>query len=188
MYIAELKGKLSSAIENSEDILTSNVFSFFKYSGRTIFLKEFLYKIGINLLDENLISAEFLFWPRYDDNTEPDLVIIAGDYYILIEAKYFSGFGEETVNRKSQLSREIKGGILEAKALQKQFVLIAITADYSYKSYKFDEIKRFPNIKFEWINWQFVSNILSNYLNRHEEQNSDYLISRDLYNLLKRRT
>lgn len=146
-----------------------------------------LNKIGLDLLDENLISAQFLFWPRYDDNTEPDLVIIAGDYYILIEAKYFSGFGEETINRKSQLSREIEGGILEAKTLKKQFVLVAITADYSYNSDKLDEIKRFPNIKFKWINWQFVSNILSNYLNNHEEQNSDYLISRDLYDLLEKK-
>lgn len=187
MYIAELKGKLSSNIERSEDILTSNVFSFFKYSSRTIFLKELLFKIGFNLSDDDLISAQFLFWPRYDDNTEPDLVIIVGYYYILIEAKYFSGFGQETDNKKSQLLREVEGGILEAKVLKKQFVLVAITADYSYKSNKFIEVKTFPNIQFKWVNWQLVSNILANYLSEHDEQYSDYLISRDLYDLLEKK-
>jgi len=39
MYLAEICGKLSSKVEGIEDILTSNVFSFFKYSKRTIFLK-----------------------------------------------------------------------------------------------------------------------------------------------------
>lgn len=187
MYIAELKGKLSSKVERSEDILTSNVFSFFKYSNRTIFLKELLYEIGLNISDEELMLAQFLFWPRYDDNTEPDLVIIAGNYYILIEAKYFSGFGEETDNKKSQLSREIEGGILESKILEKHFILVAITADYSFKSKKFDEIKMFQNIKFKWINWQLVAHILVNYLESHDERDPWYLISSDLYDLLEKK-
>jgi len=42
MYLAELHGKLSSKIQRMEDLLTSNVFSFFKYSTREIFLKEYL--------------------------------------------------------------------------------------------------------------------------------------------------
>jgi len=42
MYLAELHGKLSQRIERMEDILTSNVFSFFKYSTREIFLKGYL--------------------------------------------------------------------------------------------------------------------------------------------------
>lgn len=46
MYLAELYGKLPSRIERMEDILTSNVFSFFKYSTREIFLKGYLNKLG----------------------------------------------------------------------------------------------------------------------------------------------
>ena len=34
MYLAEIHGKLSMENENKEDILTSNVFSFFKYANR----------------------------------------------------------------------------------------------------------------------------------------------------------
>ncbi len=38
MYLAELHGKLLSKLEKREDILTSNVFSFFKYSNRNRYL------------------------------------------------------------------------------------------------------------------------------------------------------
>jgi hypothetical protein len=46
MYQAELKGKLPEETEKMEDILTSNVFSFFKYSNRIIFLKNNLLEIN----------------------------------------------------------------------------------------------------------------------------------------------
>jgi len=87
MYLAELHGKLSSSVERQEDILTSNVFSFFKYSNREIFLKEFLSRSGCHVTSEEANKAEFIFWPRFEENTEPDLVIIVGKYYLLIEAK-----------------------------------------------------------------------------------------------------
>jgi len=71
MYIAELRGKLSQRIERMEDILTSNVFSFFKYSTREIFLKGYLNKLKIYVSDQEAIEAEFIFWPHFEDNTEP---------------------------------------------------------------------------------------------------------------------
>ena len=37
MYLAELHGKLSSKVQKMEDVLTSNVFSFLKYSEREVF-------------------------------------------------------------------------------------------------------------------------------------------------------
>ncbi len=46
MYLAELHGKLSSNVERKEDILTSNVFSFFKYSNRKVYLKELMKLLG----------------------------------------------------------------------------------------------------------------------------------------------
>jgi hypothetical protein len=86
MYLAELHGKLSRGVERKEDILTSNVFSFFKYSRRDVFLKKYLEKLlGLHCSIEDLKSAEFVFWPTYDDSTEPDLVILIarGDSSIL---------------------------------------------------------------------------------------------------------
>ena len=132
MYLAELHGKLSSRVERMEDILTSNVFSFFKYSKRDIFLKGYLNTLGFNVSEKEANEAEFLFWPRYEENTEPDLVIIVGKYYFLIEAKYFSDFGGETEKTKSQLLREIEAGQLDANNYRKKFIFIAITADYFF--------------------------------------------------------
>ncbi len=71
MYLAEIQGKLSQRNENKEDILTSNVFSFFKYADRTIFLYHLITKsLGIDITKKDAQCAEFHFWPRYDDNTD----------------------------------------------------------------------------------------------------------------------
>ena len=94
MYLAEFRGKLSSRVERMEDVLTSNVFSFFKYSNRDIFLKNYLNKLGFNISNQEAEGAEFRFWPVFEDGTEPDLVIMVGNYYLLIEAKYFSEFSK----------------------------------------------------------------------------------------------
>ncbi|MCM8788091.1 MAG: hypothetical protein NC935_08620 [Candidatus Omnitrophica bacterium] len=71
MYIAELKNKIPPGLEKMEDVLTSNVFSFFKYAERTIYLKSLLRKLNIAVSDKELNKAEFIFWPTYEDGTEP---------------------------------------------------------------------------------------------------------------------
>ena len=116
MYIAELKGKFSEKGKNKEDVLTSNVFSFFKYADRTIFLKPFLEELGLDMQisGDDVVKAIFDFWPNYDDRTEPDVVVGVGKYYILFEAKYKSDFGKETELHKDQLTRELEGGIKQA--------------------------------------------------------------------------
>ena len=100
MVIAELHGKLSSKLQDMEDILTSNVFSFFKYTNRTIFLNGFLKKLGFVFAETELQTAEFRFWPSLDDHTEPDLVLLIGKKYIMVEAKYFASFQPETNREK----------------------------------------------------------------------------------------
>jgi hypothetical protein len=188
MYLAELRGKLSSRVERMEDILTSNVFSFFKYSTRTIFLKRYLNDLGFKVSDQDAEKAEFKFWPVFEDGTEPDLVIIVGKYYLLIEAKYFSGFGEKTETTDDQLIREIKGGQLEAKNYDKGFNLIAITADYYYKKYKFEVIPQKFRPHFKWTNWQWVSSFLDNILSSNPNikgPERDFCL--DLYNLLDKK-
>ena len=80
MYIAEIRGKFSEEGQNKEDVLTSNVFSFFKYADRKIYLKHFLEKLDIDLQlsDKDAANAVFEFWPRYDDRTEPDVISMWG--------------------------------------------------------------------------------------------------------------
>jgi len=188
MYLAELRGKLSSRVERMEDVLTSNVFSFFKYSNRDIFLKNYLNKLGFNISNQEAEEAEFRFWPVFEDSTEPDLVIIVGKYYLLIEAKYFSGFGKKTETTDDQLIREIKGGQLEAKNYDKEFNLIAITADYYFKKYKFKAILPDFQSHFKWTNWQLVSSFLDNILSSNPNVKGperDFCL--DLYNLLDKK-
>jgi hypothetical protein len=188
MYLAELHGKLSSRVERMEDILTSNVFSFFKYSSRDIFLKNYLNKLGFNISDQEAEEAEFRFWPVFEDGTEPDLVIIVGDYYLLIEAKYFSKFSEGTKKEEHQLLRELNIGKLEAKNYDKEFNLIAITADYYYKKDKFEVIPQKFHLHFKWTNWQSVSSFLDNILSSNPNiKGPERDFSLDLYNLLDKK-
>lgn len=186
MYIAELKGKIPSNLEKMEDVLTSNVFSFFKYSKRTVFLKILLEKLQIKVSNYALDNAEFIFWPSYEDNTEPDLVIIVGNYYLLFEFKYFSDFAKETPKTEKQIIREAIGGLNESKLLNKNFIYIAITADYNKKPEKFKEIEDL-GINFKWINWQAVSEILLNLIEKEKNNLPDYLFAVDLYNLLDKK-
>ena len=188
MYLAELHGKLSSRVERMEDILTSNVFSFFKYSSRDIFLKNYLNRLGFNISDQEAEEAEFRFWPVFEDGTEPDLVIIVGDYYLLIEAKYFSEFSMETKKDKHQLLRELNVGKLEAKNYDKEFNLIAITADYYYKKDKFEVIPQKFHPHFKWTNWQSISSFLDNILSSNPNiKGPERDFSLDLYNLLDKK-
>jgi len=184
MYLAELKGKLPSKIAKSEDILTSNVFSFLKYSKRSVYLKAFLSLLDIAPTDIELLEADFIFWPSYDDNTEPDVIILVGAYYLLFEAKYFSDFGEETPTQKKQIIREYEGGQTEAENLNKSFTFIAITADYNMPTPKFDEISTDISKNIKWVNWQAVSKILLSHLEQFGTDCPDFAFAQDLYMLL----
>ena len=189
MYLAELHGKLSRNVERKEDILTSNVFSFFKYARRDLFLKQYLEKVlGLSFSVSDLNGADFIFWPTYDDNTEPDLVIIVGSYYLLIEAKYFSDFDKGTAARKDQITREIEGGAIEAKRLGKQFVYIAVTADSVFRNEKFPPFIQTLPINFKWTNWQAVASLLEGVLAGQSGLGAHELCqAQDLLNLLDRK-
>lgn len=188
MYLAELHGKLSPKTERMEDLLTSNVFSFLKYSNRKVFLKEYLELLGFTVSREAANNAKFIFWPRLVEGTEPDLVIIVSKYYILVEAKYFSAFAEENNLTKAQLIREIEAGKLDAKTNDKEFKLIAITADHYYKKEKFEVIPRDFVPNFMWTNWQTVTFFLEDVLEKETELPVEQLsFALDLHNLLDRK-
>jgi hypothetical protein len=147
-----------------------------------------LNKLGFEVTVKDAEEAEFRFWPVFEDDTEPDLVIIVGKYYLLIEAKYFSGFGKKTETTDDQLIREIKGGQLEAKNYNKKFKLITITADYYYKKEKFVVIPKEFHPHFKWTNWQSVSSFLDNTLSSDQNiKGSERDFSMDLYNLLDKK-
>ncbi len=183
MITAALSGKIPSKLLESEDILTSNVFSFFKYAKRTKYLKALLSIHAIYPTDEELEAAEFHFWPIYDDSTEPDVVIIVGNYYLLFEAKHLSDFGAETETRKGQIEREIEGGMDEAHSLEKEFHFIAITSHYNKPWTIFDQLNCNNNATIRWMNWQAVASLLLDTL-ENDSIIPDQSFAEDLYHLL----
>jgi hypothetical protein len=181
MIVAELYGKLPSKLDHKEDILTSNVFSFFKYSHRQVF-KNYLLKIGINITLNESKNAEFSFWPNYHDRTEPDLVIVCGKYYLLFEAKLYSDFSPETINIESQIEREIKMGKMTAYNLNKEFVYIVITAEYYKNKAKYIKYEN-NDYRFIWSNWQSITRFISDQI-ESEKIKQDYEFAYDLLSLL----
>ncbi len=181
MILAELYGKIPSKLADSEDILTSNVFSFFKYSGRSL-LSRYLNLLGVQINLTEKVSIEFLFWHKLEDRTEPDVIIICDRFYILIEAKLYSDFADQTPNRASQIDREIKIGKLSAQNLNKQFIYIALTAEYFKDSYKYSRYEN-SDFQFIWTNWQTITSFLRNALEENIPGiNRDF--AQDVYNYL----
>lgn len=189
MYQAEIRSKLSPKQENMEDLLTSNVFSFFKYTNRGVFLKKYLDLLGFDVSGNAAREAEFIFWPKYDDRTEPDLVILVGDHYLLFEAKYFSGFGEETPELDAQPVREIREGKLDAENIGKRyFSFIAITADSCRPENKLACIPEEQMSCVAWTNWQAISSMLQDILEDPKDLNSgEELFAADLIDLLEKK-
>ena len=181
MIIAELNGKIPSKLNDKEDILTSNVFSFFKYSDRQLF-KDYLSELGIIVTLNESENAEFIFWPSYDDGTEPDLIVICGKYYLLFEAKLYSDFSPKTATTESQIEREIKMGKMSAENLNKKFVYITITAEYYKDRNKYQKYEK-RDFLFVWTNWQFISSFIDRKL-ENEDLERDKEFANDLFSLL----
>ena len=181
MIIAELNGKIPSKLNDKEDILTSNGFSFFKYSDRLLF-KDYLSELGIKVTLNESENTEFIFWPCYEDGTEPDLVVICGKYYLLFEAKFYSDFSPETTTIASQIEREISMGKMTADNINKEFIYIVITAEYYKDRKKYLEYEN-RDFKFIWTNWQFISSFIDRKLESENlQQNREF--ANDLFSLL----
>lgn len=188
MLKAQIHSKLPTQISELEDVLTSDVFSFFYYTNRQIFLYDFLIKIGLSISKRDSLLAEFQFWPRYEEHTEPDLVIIVGNYYLLIEAKFKSDFDKGSDKTKPQLIREIEAGMVEAKNIGKQFVLLAITKDQYKITDKYISVQKDKNLTINWFGWQKVSEILIDLLESDETiDNRDRLLADDLLTTLDKK-
>lgn len=184
MYLAEIHGKLSRENENKEDILTSNVFSFFKYTDRVTFFKPFLQRLGLVVSAEEVKSALFTFWPTFEDGTEPDLVIKVGKYYILVEAKYHSGFGQETKEHKHQLIREVKGGADAANTSGLNFIIVTVTSDHYQRQEDFKEYPFEFRDNLRWINWQTIALLIYQILQENPIVSDEtILFAKDLYDL-----
>lgn len=187
MIDAEIKGKLPE-VQHFEDVLTSCYFGLIKYCSTSV-LKDFFldsvkcsngHHIDFKSISTDLIF-KFFFWPRFEDRSEPDLLIAIFDslfevkYLFLIEVKYFSQQNIyetsdefESHNYENQLSREYHNLIslnkfddLILNEDTKRF-LIYLTADNSLPKDDFervfDELKNHPIPKdasetLLWVSW-----------------------------------
>lgn len=185
MYQAELKGKLPPSASGREDLLTSNIFSFLKYADRTAYLGEFLGKLAqLEIPAAELPAILFHFWPCLDAGTQPDVVIESETHYLLVEAKYHSGVGEEEGNPAGQLVRECDVGATEATNRGKIFHLLLITDDPIRPDRLFSHIPPRHRERVVWINWQSVAGLLLAQLETAATAAPNYLFARDLYDLL----
>ena len=187
MYQAELNGKLPSSASNREDVLTSNVFSFLKYSHRPTYLRKFLRLAGLNIKTSELHRVKFEFWPNYDDRTEPDVIIETDSCYLLVEAKYFSDVAEEKGNPAGQIIRECETGSMEARNRAKLFRLLLLTDDATRPSRLLAQIPaRFQN-KVSWTNWQAITQMIAEMIEGFGATVPDCEFASDLYELLDRK-
>ncbi len=184
MFQAELNGKLPSSASDREDVLTSNVFSFLKYSHRQTYLRQFLHLAGLSVKTSELRRIKFDFWPNYDDGTEPDVIIETDTCYLLVEAKYFSDVAEENGNPAGQLIREFETGAMEARNRAKSFRLLLLTDDATRPSRLLAQMPaRFQN-KVTWTNWQAIAQMISEVIEGFCAAAPDYEFASDLYELL----
>lgn len=184
MYQAELNGKLPSSASDREDVLTSNVFSFLKYSHRPTYLRQFLRLAGLNIKASELHRITFEFWPNYDDGTEPDVIIETDTCYLLVEAKYFSDVAEEKGNPAGQLIREFETGAMEARNRAKSFRLLLLTDDATRPSRLLAQMPARFQKKTSWTNWQAIAQMISKVIEGFGAAAPDCEFASDLYELL----
>ena len=186
MLSAELRGKLPGCIQILEDVLTSYVFSFLQYSSRSLFLGGFLKDVEIRVSDGELKAAEFRFWPTFADGTEPDVVIVVGDYYVLFEAKLFASFDPGDGFTQPQVVREIEGGMEEAVREGKQFHFVAVTADSCFPGESLGCYPQHASVM-RWVNWQSIARLVLTQIEEHGAALPDGEYARDLLAILDAR-
>lgn len=212
MLIADLKGKLSN-LKNSEDFLTSSVFSVFKYIN-DLWLEKYL-NMAVNLegkqLNVSIKNPKYSFWPWFTNSEscgEPDLVIYTQNSAIIIEAKNYSGKSGEgiVVDEETrmetildQLYREYYIGefnILGNK--YKDFCVIYLTRHPHLPKEELEKTIRFIERKdvkqankarnrLYWLNWQKACVILEQVISSISSNEIEISLSKDLLEFLERR-
>ena len=186
MLQAELHNKegSDSLISKMEDVLTSNVFGVLKNVNRYFLSKVFENTMGISLFKVD--NLETKFWPtdyKFHLNknlaAEPDCMMIADKLIILIEAKYHSDFGQDTVTEsgdKNQLKREF--ALLQHLISEQERpfdckgYLLIVTNDLTEPTERinsqFYPLKRPSNVY--WTSWQRINYILKECVKKYSSE------------------
>lgn len=132
MTIAEIYGKIPE-IEGSEDLLTSDVFSAFRYLPPELAFIPFLSQ-AINFTKSSVISysfneitkVDYIFWPKtLFYKREPDLLILLSrqnkpPISIVVEVKYRSGKSNLDRNQSPEEFQDLAGDQLAEQYLELQ--------------------------------------------------------------------
>jgi len=183
MIMAELRGK-AAKVSQSEDVLTSNVFGTLKNIDRSLGLKAFLQLLEMDPDEEELEKADFSFWEKFKDRTEPDVIIRTPSHFILVEAKYLSALASE------QLEREFKVGKKTAKSEKRDFYLVAVTSGFAmpdvFKSFS-DSLTEEDGSRVKWTSWQEIGRMVEDIANLSDVDVVSKRCAEDLWNLLDRK-
>lgn len=209
IIIADLKNKLSMSELNSEDYLTSCVFSYFNYIEDN-WIEKFL-NLFVNSNGENLNitikESEFEFWQFYKNDSvygggaEPDVIIYSGEIAFIIEVKNHSqksGKGIVDGNLHDQLAREFFIGrekMLKKKGIKKFFILY-LTRHITFPKSDIEEtissIIEVDNSellcenKLYWLSWKEIFPLLKEIKNINKSP-LHYKMTSELLKFLKRR-
>lgn len=195
MIQAELHGKLFE-IENSEDVLTSNIFGLLKYLPNDVFLNilDHAKTLSGEKIEFDLKSyiPEFIFWENIKGYGEPDLIIkfrnkVGHELILCIEIKYYSSKSGEGDN--DQLKRYFEALSISSKEKSRFLGVVYLTKYPSRKELEDSlyhiEQKELDDAeeKLFQLRWFEITESLENYngvLNRREN-----LILNDLIKYLK---
>jgi len=201
MFQAQLKGKLTRAEENLEDLLTSNVFGCLKYlpaeDGILPLLRATKNEDGIPVLQDlsEIEKTTYEFWPYLTEANckpcEPDVLIrietkTRRRLLVLVESKLLSGKSSSAPNDEipiDQLAKEWDN--LSSIARREGWVplLIYITAHTEYPKDEIEESareysgKREKSMTVGWLSWRDLINIY---------QDSKHAIVQDMIEILKK--
>jgi len=166
-----------------EDLLTSDVFGTLKNIDRRVGLGGFLNLIGIELAPDELENAEFHFWEKMPDRTEPDVSIRMASTLIFIEAKYLTPLGTDP----TQLRREFERG-RELIQPGQTFHLIAVTADVACP----DALESFRKTvethdagNVHWTSWQMIAQLMEQVCSDQRIDVVSRRCAKDLYQLFE---
>ena len=220
MTIAEIHGKLSSSGSNisdrREDLLTADVFGCLRYIPFNKGLLNILNKAQRYTGTESLCikdsndNVNVKFWPRLENNSEPDVLIRFGDHLIIIEVKYLSGksghYGANQENEDNleaassdQLARLFQG-LMSNKGNYPRRSLIYLTAhrnlppndiESGYKALdSLSDSNRYTyKYNVYWLSWFEVYKTVSGLLKEESQIQDKYwrIVLSDIQDLLNRK-
>ncbi len=169
MIYAEIKSKIPE-VKYREDVLTSNVFTFFK-----VLPENYLLKLICNIVNQNVSKLlknrriiEFSLWKKFSNLKEPEIYIkFEPEYHVFIEVKYCSPESGD-----SQLKDYLDIFSTSNKHL------IYLTADRTEPVWTTQK-EAYKGLPISWINWYKFKSVIEDLASKETNE-----IVCNIYNLI----